>query len=126
SRPGLEVFGIHEIENGTKGVGIAMYDAKTGHILWESDKGKDVGRGLAADIDPRYLGCETWGGRRGLTDCKGNVIGRPPRSTNFAVWWDGDLLRELLDRNHITKWNWKSEKEKNLLVAKECSSNNGS
>jgi len=125
SRSGMEVFGIHEIERDTKGPGIAMFDAKTGHILWESDMNKDVGRGLVADIDPRYLGYETWGGRRGLTDVKGNVIGKAPHSGNFAIWWDGDLLRELLDRNRITKWDWKKEKEVPLLVAKECRSNNG-
>ena len=26
-------------------------------------------------------------------------------SCNFAIWWDGDLSRELLDRNHIDKFN---------------------
>ncbi len=125
SHQGLEVYGIHEIENHTTGPGIAMYDAKTGKILWTSDQNGDVGRGMTADIDSRYPGCETWGGRRGLTDCKGNPIGRAPRSDNFAVWWDGDLLRELLDKNHITKWDWKNQKEVRLLVASECSSNNG-
>lgn len=125
ARPGLEVYGIHEIENGTTGPGIAMYDARTGKILWTGDMDTDVGRGMAADIDPRYPGCETWGGG-GLRDCRGNPIGRAPRSDNFAVWWDGDLLRELLDRNRITKWDWKDSREIPLLTAEECSSNNGS
>jgi hypothetical protein len=26
--------------------------------------------------------------------------------TNMAVWWDGDLLRELLDRSMIIKYDW--------------------
>ena len=125
ARPGMEVYGIHEIEDGTKGPGTAMYDAATGKILWTSDINKDVGRGLAADIDPTYPGTEVWGGAEGLKDCKGNYIGVPPRSVNFAVWWDGDFLRELLDRNRITKWDWKAHREIPLLTADECLSNNG-
>ena len=34
-------------------------------------------------------------------------------------------LRELLDRNTITKWDWETQTEKVLLTAKGCSSNNG-
>ena len=39
---------------------------------------------------------------------------------NFAVWWDGDLLRELLDGNRITKWNWETQR------STRCSSPHGS
>ncbi|MEI6586864.1 MAG: rhamnogalacturonan lyase, partial [Sediminibacterium sp.] len=74
SHPGLEVFGIHEIEEKTKGAGVAMYDAKTGKILWTGDMDKDVGRGVAADIDPRYEGAEVWGGSEGLKTVKGERI----------------------------------------------------
>jgi rhamnogalacturonan endolyase len=48
-----------------------------------------------------------------------------PTSCNFAVWWDSDLLREILDRNVISKWNWEKEKLEPLLVAEECTANNG-
>jgi rhamnogalacturonan endolyase len=41
------------------------------------------------------------------------------------VYWDGDLLQELLDRNTISKWNWQNGTETNLLVAQDCSSSNG-
>ena len=51
---------------------------------------------------------------------------RKPRSCNFAIWWDGDPLRELLDRTTISKWNWEKETESTLLTATGCSSNNGS
>jgi rhamnogalacturonan endolyase len=44
---------------------------------------------------------------------------------NFAVWWDGDLLRELLDQNRVSKWNWESGTETTLLVAQGQTSNNG-
>lgn len=125
SRPGLEAYGIHEIEEGTKGPGVAMFDAATGKILWTADQDKDVGRGVAADIDPRYLGAETWGGSEGLKTCKGERIGPAPRSVNFAIWWDGDLLRELLDRNTISKWDWQNGKLDALFTADGCLSNNG-
>jgi rhamnogalacturonan endolyase len=127
SRPGLEVFGIHEIENGTKGSGFAMYDAATGKILWSGDQDKDVGRGMSADIDPRYPGYECWGGSEGLKSAKGESIGVSPRSVNFRIWWDGDLLSELLDGTHIDKWDYQNGKMDNLFDAKNynCLSNNG-
>ena len=33
---------------------------------------------------------------------------------------------ERLDRNRITKWDWQSGSETNLLTAEDCTSNNGS
>jgi len=128
ARPGLEVFGIHEIEDNTKGPGTVMYDAATGKILWSGDPDKDVGRGMSADIDPRYPGYECWGGSEGLKSAKGEPIGVSPRSVNFRIWWDGDLLSELLDGTHIDKWDYKNGKLDNLFDAKlyNCSSNNGS
>jgi rhamnogalacturonan endolyase len=130
TRDGLEVWGIHENEEPVpgyeNGFGVAFRDAETGEIIFGGDRGKDVGRGVAADIDPRYPGAEMWGGYQGLLDTKGNVIGDAPRSRNFLVWWDGDLLRELLDQNRITKWNWKQSKEESLLVAEGSTSINGS
>jgi rhamnogalacturonan endolyase len=46
----------------------------------------------------------------------------------MGVWWDGDLLRELLDGVRVTKWDYQSERESELLDGRdyECASNNGS
>ncbi|MFB6319707.1 rhamnogalacturonan lyase [Saccharicrinis sp. FJH54] len=130
NRPGMEVWGPHEneepVEGYENGYGEALYDALTGEIIFGKDPGWDVGRACAADIDPRYEGYEFWSNVDGLFDVKGNVIGPKPRSTNFVIWWDGDLLRELLDRNRITKWNWNNGREEMLLTDPECYSNNGS
>lgn len=105
-RPGLEVFGVHEIEEGTKGPGAAVYDARTGEILWKGSEDKDVGRGVADNIDNTRVGAQMWwSGSGGLYDIKGNRIGDAPRSTNFLIWWDADLSRELLDGNRIDKYN---------------------
>jgi rhamnogalacturonan endolyase len=127
SRPGLEVFGIHEIEDQTLGPGTALYDAKTGQILWTGDKDKDVGRGVAADIDPRYPGAEMWGGSEGLRSCKGEHIGPSPRSVNFIIQWDGDPLYELLNSNYIEKWDYKNAVANRIFDAGKynCVSNNG-
>ena len=120
-RPGLEVFGIHEIEEGTKGPGAAVYDAKTGEILYKGSMDQDVGRGVAEDIDPSNPGAEMWySGSKGLLNMKGERIGDSPVSTNFVIWWDGDLSRELLDKNHIDKYN-----VGRLFTAEGCVSNNG-
>lgn len=105
-RPGLEVFGVHENEEGTKGYGAALYDAKTGEVLWHGSDNEDVGRGVADNIDPTKYGAQMWwSGANGLFDIKGNRVGGQPRSTNFLIYWDGDLSRELLDGNHIDKYN---------------------
>jgi rhamnogalacturonan endolyase len=128
-RPGLEVFGIHENEQATVKLGTpgtALFDARTGAILWSHGPGTDVGRGLSADIDPRHPGEEMWSGPAGLRTCKGESIGAAPTTANFAVWWDGDLLRELLDRNRIYKWDWNKSELATLFTAEGCSSNNGS
>ncbi|GGF21241.1 rhamnogalacturonan endolyase YesW [Hymenobacter cavernae] len=129
THPGLEVFGIHESEEKTLALntpGVAMFDAKTGKILFSQSPGVDVGRGVAAEIDPTHLGFENWGGPGGLRDVHGKTITeKTPSSTNFLVWWDGDLTRELLDKNRIDKWNWTKAETRNLLTAEGCVANNG-
>lgn len=120
--PGMEAFGIHEIEDDTKGPGAAMYDARTGKILWRGSENTDVGRGVAENIDTTLTGAQLWwSGSNGLFDTKGKRVGDSPSSTNFVIWWDGDLSRELLDSNHIDKY-----KGSRLLTATGCVSNNGS
>ncbi|HEY5469685.1 MAG TPA: rhamnogalacturonan lyase, partial [Bacteroidales bacterium] len=122
SRPGLQVFGPHEIESGTTGPGVSVYDARTGEILFKGSVNKDVGRAVAGDIDPSNPGGEMWwSGSDGLFTMKGVRIGDAPSSTNFLIWWDGDFSRELLDGNHVDKY-----KVGRLFTAEGCVSNNGS
>ncbi len=120
-RPGLEVFTVQENEDETvrfQTPGAAMRDAGTGEILWSHSPGRDVGPGLAADIDPRHPGFEAWGGPGGLRNSSGESVGRAPRSTGYAIWWDGDLLRELVGRGgRVTKWDWESEQETPIFSA---------
>jgi rhamnogalacturonan endolyase len=120
-RPGLQVFGIHEIESNTTGPGVTVYDAATGEVLFKGSMNKDVGRGVAGDIWPGNPGAEMWwSGADGLYSMKGEKIGDIPSSANFLIWWDGDLSRELLDGNHIDKY-----KTGRIFTAEDCVSNNG-
>jgi rhamnogalacturonan endolyase len=126
ARPGLEVFAIHE-KSRTQ-TGVTFRDARTGEVLWKKSS-PDVGRGVAFDIDPRFPGAETWaamGPNEGLWNARGEEISKHrPVSCNFGVWWDGDPLREILDANVITKWDWTNERETELLRAEGCVANNG-
>lgn len=128
THPGLEKFGVHEEMRNNGGVGAAMLDARTGKVLWSTPSDHDTGRGLTADIDPRYPGEEAWGANSdALYNVQGKVIEgvKHPRQTNFAIWWDGDELRELLDKNQISKWDWKTGQAAPLLTAEGMTSNNG-
>ena len=119
TRPGLEVWGIHE---GGTNPGSALLDAATGDIIWSTSP-DDVPRGVSADLDSTHLGMECWGGTDQLRSCKNEPAGAWPSSSNFAIWWDGDLLRELLDGVTISKYN--SGADTPLFTAKGCMSNNG-
>jgi hypothetical protein len=95
----------------------------------------DTGRGMAADIDPNYPGAEVWAATitneqhipiTGLYSAKGELITtKIPSSTNFGIWWDGDLLRELQDGIRIDKWDYENQTTVNLLTATGAASNNG-
>ena len=132
TRPGLEVFDIQERFDDA---GAHFRDARTGEILWKKpsikagEDGEGPGRGLSVDIDPRHNGFESWvfgAGISGLFNAKGEKItDNTPRSCNFGVFWDGDVLSELLDRNYIFKWNWKEEKLDTIFTAEGAQSNNG-
>jgi rhamnogalacturonan endolyase len=125
SRPGLEVFMVHE----SNATGVDMHDAKTGQVIWSLPSGgADVGRGVIMDIDPRTAGAESWASVGGLNNPTGGQIGTTkPASTNFAAWWDGDLLREQLNNTMIDKWNYSSNNSSRLLTAYNygAASNNG-
>ncbi|HHT37565.1 MAG TPA: hypothetical protein GX019_10370 [Firmicutes bacterium] len=123
NRPGLEVFGVHE--NHPHPAGINLRDARTGELIWGVSTNYDVGRGLIADIDPNYPGAEAWASGDTVRSSRGDslTISRP--SINFAIWWDGDLQRELLDGISISKWDWEKRSVREIFYARGCASNNG-
>jgi rhamnogalacturonan endolyase len=126
---GLEIFQVHE--NMSLGSSVAagdMRDAGTGQLLFGLPATADVGRGMCADIDPRYLGYECWSiASGGLFTCKGiKITNNKPRSCNFGIWWDGTPDRELLDRNIIYRWDYQKETDLIIFKADSCWSINGS
>jgi rhamnogalacturonan endolyase len=134
NRPGLEVFKV--MESRSSPYGLAAWDAATGEILWGRFTGVDTGRGMSADIDPRYDGEEMWSsGGGGLGTAQGVLLSPTiPSSINFGIWWDGDLSRELLDHNwdvtvragvgRIDKWDYENSVAVPILVAEGTYSNN--
>ena len=125
------VWGCHE----NKKDGTTLREAATGKVILQYPSDKDIGRCMAADIDPNYPGVELWspnsGGVRSFDgkviskqgDFKSEISAKVP--VNMAVWWDGDLLREMLDKNVISKYNWKTGEMENMLVMEDCMWNNG-
>ncbi|GGH04634.1 rhamnogalacturonan lyase [Pseudarthrobacter polychromogenes] len=143
SRPGLEVFAVHESMSQSGNRGATFRDAATGEVLWSIPAIRDTGRGAAGDIDPRYAGAEGWavGGdaswnspRGQLMSAKGELIAESIPAANFLAWWDGDLLREIVDHDFdaaagvgvptISKWNWETESSDRLLTITGARTNN--
>ena len=124
SNPGLERFGVHEQISENGGIISSMVDLDTGKLLWTASGGKDNGRGIMMDIDPRHPGAECWSSiDPDVRDVRGNSIGKvKPQTNKFAVWWDGDLLREQLEKTVINKWNWQEQRSDRLLRAEGTTS----
>ncbi|GEL10806.1 rhamnogalacturonan endolyase YesW [Flavobacterium glycines] len=119
--PGQEVFGVHEIEEGTKGPGVTLFSAANGKVLFTAMDDEDVGRGVADNIDASRVGAQMWwSGSKSLYDIKGNAIGEAPRAANFVIYWDGDASREILNSNYIDKYG-----KGRLFTAEGARSNNG-
>lgn len=123
---------------------IELHDARTGQIAWGYSKNKDTGRSRAADIDPTKKGFEVWGSTgtipsnisgENITDVWNKIQFRNADGTvaaeegtipmNFKVYWDGDLLSELLDGTTVSKYNWEDKSVETLLSADGCASNSG-
>ncbi|GAB2964185.1 hypothetical protein GCM10027048_36930 [Hymenobacter coalescens] len=128
TRPGQEVWQCQEepAKYTTRGGGLQLRDAQTGQLIWGVASTGDIGRAMAADIDPRFPGYEMWGSTGGLYTCTGQQIGTTRPSVNFGLWWDGDLQRELLESSYnatsdfstvrLDKWNYAANRSDRLLT----------
>ncbi len=82
-REGVQVFGTHA--NGDvigaflETPAMALYDGKNGEIIWSKGIGESVGRGVAADIDPRSPGAEVWVGAADPDPSERRFRPMPPR-----------------------------------------------
>jgi hypothetical protein len=112
TRPGLEGWAIGQ----RSGYDWNYYDAKTGTVLRKYGPGTaDMARGVCGDVDPTHLGYECWTNGKvwnnsdlntaqALSAAPPTQIGSDAPGINFRIFWDGDLLSEVLDTNKITKW----------------------
>ncbi|MBR4566413.1 MAG: rhamnogalacturonan lyase [Prevotella sp.] len=133
----LYIWDCHE----NKRDGSDLRDAATGKVVFQIKSRTDVGRAMAADIDPTNYGVEMWStDSHGVRNMKGEVVStaKDPKDpqhdnaliingkylpVNSGIWWDGDLLRELLDHETVWKYNWQ-EKSIDRLQKFEGSFNN--
>lgn len=115
--------------------GSSLRDAATGEVIFQFPSNMDIGRCMAADIDPTHEGVEVWSPNTdGIRSFKGELISRkhnfegPTKSripANFSVLWDGDLLREILDGITISKYNWRTGELDKMKTFDGCAWNNG-
>lgn len=119
----LQIWDCHE----NRRDGSDFRNARTGEIIFQIPSKSDVGRAMAADIDPTNPGVEMWStDSHGIRNIKGEILntaqdpddpqhqqhlklGDRYLSVNFGIWWDGDLLRELLDHETISKYDWENK-----------------
>ena len=102
-RPGLEVFEVHE----GSPYGWDLHDAATGKIIHKATSSGDNGRGMAAQLSADHRGSffSSAADRQQRSAVTGEVTSTGKTSTNFRIYWDGDLQEELLDGGKIDKWN---------------------
>ena len=126
ANPDMLVYTIHE---GGKPWAETLYNARTGALVvgLVPNYGKDPGRGLISPVDPNYNGPYMWGGgTAGMWNLQtAKATSSTKYSTNFAMWWDADLNRELEDAISITKFDVPSGNNNTLLTCAACSGNNG-
>jgi Chitinase A, N-terminal domain. len=135
NNPGLEVWAPQE-EQHVK-YSADLKDAKTGRIIFgQLQTVSDTGRALTGDIDPRHPGEEVWvpdgsypnvweADKGRLYSVSGELLSTDIPSTSYAIWWDGDLSRELADHDyedryrggtsHIDKWDYVNNKQDTLV-----------
>jgi rhamnogalacturonan endolyase len=120
-RPGLELFQIHE--EGSH-YGWDLHDAATGQIIHSANGSGDNGRGIAGQFDANVRGSLFWSSNDGSarSAVTGDVVSSKHGSSNFRIYWDGDLQDELLDGSKIDKWNGDGTSRLATLSGNTCNS----
>ena len=125
-----EVMMVHEDKAGYREYGAEVREASNANIIARVGASGDVGRGVMANVDDEYAMSHPlspslfWSvASDKLYDFNGNVVTRTvtttdagnvvttteevlhPSETNFFIYWDGDLGREILDQTRIVKFS---------------------
>ena len=119
-----EIFMAHEAGKHNDDTIPYAVDIKryNGDIMLQAAQG-DIGRGIMDNVDDEYALSSGnlslfWSvAADGIYNQAGEKVGDIPNShgsnmENFAVYWDGDLGRELLDGNKLVKYSIKSGAER--------------
>lgn len=119
-----EIFMAHEAGKHNDKIIPYAVDIKryNGDIMLQATQG-DIGRGIMDNVDDEYALSSGnlslfWSvAADGIYNQAGEKVGDIPNShgsnmENFAVYWDGDLGRELLDGNKLVKYSIKSGTER--------------
>ena len=119
-----EIFMAHEAGKHNDDTIPYAVDIKryNGDIMLQAAQG-DIGRGIMDNVDDEYALSSGnlslfWSvAADGIYNQAGEKVGNIPTTNgsnmeNFAVYWDGDLGRELLDGNKLVKYSIKSGTER--------------
>lgn len=119
-----EIFMAHEAGKHNDDIIPYAVDIKryNGDIMLQAAQG-DIGRGIMDNVDDDYALSSGnlslfWSvAADGIYNQAGEKVGDIPNTNgsnmeNFAVYWDGDLGRELLDGNKLVKYSIKSGAER--------------
>lgn len=119
-----EIFMAHEAGKHNDDIIPYAVDIKryNGDIMLQAAQG-DIGRGIMDNVDDEYALSSGnlslfWSvAADGIYNQAGEKVGNIPNTNgsnmeNFAVYWDGDLGRELLDGNKLVKYSIKSGTER--------------
>ena len=119
-----EIFRAHEAGKHNDDIIPYAVDIKryNGDIMLQAAQG-DIGRGIMDNVDDEYALSSGnlslfWSvAADGIYNQAGEKVGDIPNTNgsnmeNFAVYWDGDLGRELLDGNKLVKYSIKSGTER--------------
>lgn len=119
-----EIFMAHEAGKHNDKIIPYAVDIKryNGDIMLQAAQG-DIGRGIMDNVDDKYALSSGnlslfWSvAADGIYNQAGEKVGNIPNTNgsnmeNFAVYWDGDLGRELLDGNKLVKYSVTSGTER--------------
>ncbi len=103
-RDGLEVWGCLE---GTHGAN--LYDGVNGELLMRVTAEEDTGRAICGNFIPGNNGAEfvsaadsfVYDANKNKVTTWGSISGM---GMNYAIYWDGDLEQEAMDKTVITKY----------------------
>lgn len=125
-----EIMMVHEEKTYYRNYGAEVRKGKDASIIANVGASSDCGRGIMGNVDDEYASENPsvpslfWSAANdNVYDSSGNTVTRTvtttddgstvtreenaprPSSYNFLIYWDGDLGRELLDRNRIEKYS---------------------